>query len=184
MTESDRQNSWQTFSNPREITTKDGTIFFLLMSPDRKNVCRIDERFTPLIHEDFAALQAGNLEEIDIYCRPDRRDPCGWRLDVDYYRDVATGKIAPIPKTYCASAVEQPELLYSAAVTKLEQKNVTFCISGDDHAFVTALYKRMKQQDPAFNRFQDFNAYLYETQVRLLRMQHPDLWTSKQTLPF
>jgi len=181
MTASDRQSSWQVFSEIREITTKEGTIFYLLLSPDRRNVCRIDERFTPLIHEEFQALVDGNIEEIEIYCRPDINDPYGWRLDVDYYRGVATGKIDPQPRN---SPPQQLSIVSTAPALESDQKNVTFCISVDDHTFVSALHKRFKQLDPAFSRFQDFNAYLYATQLRLLRLQHPDLIATRQVTPF
>lgn len=179
MSESVRQNSWQTFSTVREITTKEGTIFYLLLAPDRKNVCRIDERFTPLIHEQFSGLLTATLDTIEIYCRPDSRDPFGWRLDVDYYRAVATGQLP-------SQQPEKPSLLNTEdeVDVNLDGKNLTFKVSAEDHEFVSAIHKLVKQVDPAFSRFQDFNAYIYQTQVRLLRMQYPQLWNSKESMPF
>jgi rRNA processing protein Krr1/Pno1 len=179
MSETARQPSWQVFSTIREIPTRDGTLFYLLLAPDRRNVCRIDERFVPLIHDQVTDLTNETVDSIEIYCRPDTKDPCGWRLDVDYYRALATGQTPAEQPQKKPLLVEKDEVDIS-----IDSKSLTFKVSTEDHEFVSAVHKIVKQTDPAFSRFQDFNAYLYQTQIRLLRMQYPQLWNSKESLPF
>ena len=177
MTESARQNTWQTFATVREITTKEGTIFYLLLSADRKNVCRIDERFIPLINEDFTAFSNETVDSITLFCTPDTRDPYGWRLDVDYYRAVATGTRAP--ETAPTSETTEQE-----TDTDFDGVNVTFKLNKDDHEFVKAVHRHLRLKNPAFTRFQDLNAYLFVSYLQTLRLQYPDLWVDKAQLPF
>lgn len=181
MSESARQNSWQTFATVREITTKEGTIFYLLLSGDRKSVCRIDERFIPLINEDFTAFSNETVETITLFCTPDTRDPCGWRLDVDYYRAVATGTRTPEPQPVFHNPFQTPP---EEIDTDFDGVNITFKLNKDDHEFVKAIHKQLRTKNPAFTRFQDLNAYLFVSYLQTLRLQYPDLWVDKSQMPF
>jgi len=177
MTDSVRQNSWQTFATVREISTKEGTVFYLLMTADKKYACRIDERFIPLINEDFTAFSNETADSITLFCTPDTRDPYGWRLDVDYYRAVATGARAP-------ETAPAPEPTEQETDTEFDGVNVTFKLNKDDHEFVKAVHRHLRLKNPAFTRFQDLNAYLFVSYLQTLRLQYPDLWVDRAHLPF
>jgi hypothetical protein len=88
--------------------------------------------------------------------------------------------VRPVPK----KKGSQEHITAAWLEARVDGKNLTFKVSAEDHEFVSAIHKLVKQVDPAFSRFQDFNAYIYQTQVRLLRMQYPQLWNSKESMPF
>lgn len=154
------------FTAYREVSTSTGSKFYWLTSNESHEVCRIDERFIYLVEDKLPYLEQD--QPVEFMCVPDIKDPKGWRLDLDYYRaQVIDGK-TPLP-------IEPSDV---------DQKSVTFYVSGEDHAFMTALHKRIKQVDPTFGRFADLNAYHFATLVRTLRMQHPDLAATTRSLPF
>jgi len=159
MSPTNKVPSVQTFVEARLITSAAGSRFYRLRSATFPEVARIDESYIQFVQPAVDQLIAGEIESIDIHCVPDKQDPLGWRIDVDHYRRAVMSQQTPVP-------TEAP---------LIDTKNITFTLSGPDHAFATALHKRLKQADPRFNRFQDTNAYIFETQLRLLRLQYPDL---------
>ena len=155
----------------REVHTSSGSKFYWLTSNENHEVCRVDERFIYLIEDKLPLLDQG--DSVEFVCVPDARDPKGWRLDLDHYRalviNASEDKVAP---SYLADSTDE------------DLKSITFHISLDDHAFLTALHKRIKQVDPTFTRFSDLNSYHFTTLVRALKMQHPDIAASSRPLPF
>lgn len=156
------------FDAYREVQTSTGSKFYWLTSSDSNEVCRVDERFSYLIESTFPLLDQN--QGVEYMCIPDIRDPRGWRLDLDHYR--AEMLSASSDKSTSTDPIDN------------DLKSITFYVSSDDHAFLTALHKRIKQVDPTFTRFSDLNAYHFTTLVRTLKMQHPDLAASTRPLPF
>lgn len=154
------------FTAYREVNASNGTKFYWLTSTESHEICRIDERFVYLVEDKFPFLEQG--QAVEFVCVPDAKDPKGWRLDLDYYREQLMNGVNQAP-----SDPQDTDL-----------KSITFHVSGEDHAFMTALHKRIKQIDPTFGRFADLNAYHFATLVRMLRMQHPDLAAVTRPLPF
>jgi hypothetical protein len=155
-----RQPGVQQFTHYRRCPTSNGSAVYRITSIFNKEVCRVDERFLPLIEAEIAAIDNG--EAVDFVCIPDlaQQDDFGWRLDLEYYR----GRMA-----------DEPETPSFPPASDLDGKNVTFLISKEDHAFITNLYKQMKHVNSRFSKFSDLNSYIFETAVRSLRLSHPDL---------
>ena len=155
-----RQPGVQQFTNYRRCATSNGSDVYRITSAFTREVCRVDERFIPLIEDEIKALEA--KEYVDFVCVPDEKqeDDNSWRLDLDYYRD---------------RMHEKAETPTFAPAPDLEGKNVTFMISKEDHAFITHLHKQMKQATGRFSKFSDLTSYIFETALRNLRLSHPDL---------
>lgn len=161
------------FTAYREVNASNGTKFYWLTSTESHEICRIDERFVYLVEDKFPLLEQG--QAVEFVCVPDAKDPKGWRLDLDYYRKLAMANTVSVTSNETQDSLDQPDT---------DLKSITFYISGEDHAFMTALHKRLKQIDPTYGRFADLNAYHFATLVRMLRMQHPDLAAVTRPLPF
>ena len=172
MQDSSRQTR-KIFTAYREISASNGTKFYRLTSDENHQVCRIDQQYIYLIEDKLPLLDQGR--PVEFVCIPDGHDPMGWRLDLDYYRKLAIATTVSITPNETQDSLDQPDT---------DLKSITFHVSGEDHAFMTALHKRIKQIDPTFGRFADLNAYHFATLVRMLRMQHPDLAAVTRPLPF
>lgn len=168
-----RQPCIQTFSECREFDTSSGSKLYRLTNNYSRDVCRIDERFIPLIEEQLERVQLG--QEVDFVCIPDKHNENGWRLDLDHYRSGPSNQKPVVPHFVPRES--------TPACTN-DQKNVTFTISKQDHTFVANLHKRLKHTNPLFTKFSDLTSYIFETSIRNLRLQHPDLDQNLDDLPF
>jgi hypothetical protein len=168
-----RQPCIQTFSEYREFDTSSGSKLYRLTNKQSRDVCRIDERFIPLIEYQLECIQLG--EEVDFICIPDKHNANGWRLDLDHYRSCSSNQKPSVPH------FAPPE---NALTCTQDQKNVTFTISKQDHTFITAMHKRLKHTNPLFAKFSDLTSYIFETSVRNLRLQHPELDQNLDDIPF
>lgn len=169
--------TWHKFNEIREIPTSSGGKFYMFRHLPDLLTCRMDERFAHLIQPEIEALKEG--WEVELACIPDPT-----KTDLDKNKRISL-------KYYEARFTEGPqpedarlEQIRPEPTAESLSKSVTFDLSIEEHAFITALHKKMRQSDVSLARFKDFNAYLFSTQIRLLRLQHPDLWSLPADMPF
>jgi len=75
--------TWLVFNEVTEISTSGGGMFYMLRHRPYIPVCRLDQRFAPLIKDELERLREG--EDVELACIPDPGRSEDWRISLKYY---------------------------------------------------------------------------------------------------
>ena len=92
MTAVPESTTWIVFNEVGEIKTANGGMFYMFRRRPYIPVCRLDQRFAPLIENELERLREG--EDVDIACIPDPTREGDWRISLKYY-ETRHAELAP-----------------------------------------------------------------------------------------
>lgn len=151
-----------------------GNDLYILQGENQKGICRLDARYLDLIEPEMASLDQGKPTVFVCIGDSSPRYPDDWRISLNYYKARHEQESA-LPKQLHLSSVEhtlvtQPPIPAAPEWAPSGYKSVTFSVSTADHDYMTSLWKKLKAENPRYDRFGDFNGILYSQFVQLLRL--------------
>ena len=105
--------TWITFNEVTEIKTSNGGMFYMLRIRPYIPVCRLDQRFGPLIKDELERLQQN--ESVEMACIPDPTREGDWRISLKYYEARHAEKagvnddLFTLPIKQAAPVLQEPE---------------------------------------------------------------------------
>ena len=105
--------TWIEFNEVAEIKTGSGGMFYMFRHRPYIPVCRLDQRFAPLIKNELEQLQENTA--VELACIPDPTREGDWRISLKYYEARHAEKagvnddLFTLPIKKAAPVIEEPE---------------------------------------------------------------------------
>jgi len=160
---------------------------YILKGKNQKGICRIDARYLDLIEPEMASLEKGQPTVFVCIGDSNPNNPDDWRISLNYYKarkaeDEPDPK--PVPLDVEHTLVTQRPIPPETDWAPSKYKSVTIQVSTADHDYMTALWKKLKAENPRYDRFGDFNGIMYTHLVQLLRLGNLESASLPADCPF
>lgn len=156
------------------VYSTSGNDLYILKGENQKGICRIDARYLDLIQPEMASLDQGKPTVFVCIGDSNPLNPDDWRISLNYYKarheQAKAQPSQPVLSEVEHTLVTQPPIPTNTEWAPSRYKSVTFSVSTADHDYMTALWKKLKAENPRYDRFGDFNGIMYSHLVQLLRL--------------